>query len=183
VIELAGTPFDLASFRRVWERFGGSWDPCRSDDFGFTVAVGEGHPLWVDPLGQRILSVRLPTCYLARWEVDDPAACADRPDFDAAWSRLADDIRSILGPPTHERRDQDAVAYRAAIWQCEHGLLIAQQAAIDSEFGDEVCLLAEDLKLDELAAGENLARWLSARHQRLHEIHGFPALSERPPPP
>jgi hypothetical protein len=51
VIELANTPFDLASFRQVWDRFGASCVPDDSDKFGFSVLIGQGYPLLVDPLG------------------------------------------------------------------------------------------------------------------------------------
>jgi hypothetical protein len=56
--------------------------------------------------------------------------------------------------------------------------LIAQRGAVDSEYGDEVCLATEGMALKDFAPSDNLALWLCERSQRLHDVHGFPALAE-----
>jgi hypothetical protein len=72
--------------------------------------------------------------------------------------------------------DPDPTAYRAAVWERTHGLLIAMQGAIDDHFGDEVCLVAEASRLGDRVPGRALADWLSERSRRVHDIHGFPPL-------
>jgi hypothetical protein len=179
VIELANTPFTLSSFRHVWERFAGSWERSHSDVYGFNVLVGtQGYPLWIDPLGSRIISARLRVCYLDDWSDGGMSAGSDRATFDSALARLSDRVRSLLGPPALEWCDKDKVAYRAAIWAGAHGVLIAQQGAIDSQYGDEVCLATENLSLRDFTPADNLARWQCERSQRLHDADGFPPLAE-----
>jgi hypothetical protein len=176
LIDLANAPFDLASFRRVWERFE-PWDPSSWDPYGFNLFISQGYPMWVDPLGLRILSARLPIFYLDDLYGDgEPSAGGDRTIFDTEWVSLVERVQSLIDPPVLEWRDEDEVAYRAAIWSGTHGLLIAQQGAIDSQFGDEVCLKVEGIRLEDFKPTGNLARWLFDRSQRLHDVHGFPPL-------
>jgi hypothetical protein len=123
--------------------------------------------------------VRLPTCYLNDFIDDEaPSARGDRSTFDSALVSLTDRVRSLAGPPALEWCDKDKVAYRAAIWTGAHGLLIAQQAAFDSEFGDEVCLATEGIGLTDFRPTDHLARWLCDRSQRLHDAYGFPPLAD-----
>ena len=178
VIELANMPFDLESFRQVWEHFGASWSPSGGDEFGFNLAVGPRYPLWVDPLGSRIISARLPTCYLNDWHDGDRTAGGERAIFDSAWARLADHVQSFVGAPALQWCDKDTARYRVTVWKAAHGLLFVQQAAIDSEFGDEVCLTAESVSLEEFTPFDTLARWQRERSRRLHDEHGFPPLSD-----
>lgn len=177
VVELANTPFDLASFRQVWERFGARWNSSGGDEFGFNLVVGHGYPLWVDPLGSRIISARLPTCYLDDWHDGAQTASGDRAVFDSVWVRLANRVRSLVGAPALHWCDKDTVGYRATVWKAAHGLLFVQQAAIDSEFGDEVCLTAESMRIEEFTPFDTLARLQRERSRRLHDEHGFPPLS------
>lgn len=172
VIELASTPFDVQSFRRTWERHGARCERTQSDVYGFPVPLSET-ALWVDPLGATIVSARLPTWYFddsergSRWP-------SDRASFDVAFQHLAQHVQLALGPPRLKWRDEDAVAYEAWVWEGTHGLLIAQQAAIDTEFGDEVCLAVEGLRLSDLEPTTPFAAGFIGRSARLHDAEGFP---------
>ncbi len=172
LIELASTPFDVPSFRRTWERHGAVAERHGSDTFGFPVPLSKS-VLWVDPLGGNVISARLPT-----WYLDDSERVSswpsDRASFDVAFEHIARHIHSILGPPKIKWRDEDGLAYQAWVWEGAHGVLVAQQAAIDTEFGDEVCLTVEGLRLGELRPTMPFVAGFIARSARLHQVGGFP---------
>jgi hypothetical protein len=105
-----------------------------------------------------------------------PAVHLDRASFDEAFRRLTNRVHSRLGPPALDWRDDDAAKYQASVWIGTHGLLIAQQASIDTEFGDEICLAVEGVGMGELCRSTPFAAALYERHERLHDAYGFPRL-------
>jgi hypothetical protein len=174
LIELANTSFDVESFRRAWERPGAQWDRSDSDRFGFTVPLSKS-VLWLDPLGERIIGARLPTWYLYDSEAVSPVQ-PDREAFDVAFRSLAEHVQAAVGPPALKWRDEDVAGYEAWVWEGSHGLLIAQQAALDQEFGAEVCLAVEGIRLVEVGPTTPFAARQLTRSERLHAAEGFPPL-------
>jgi hypothetical protein len=168
--ELANTPFEYAAFQRAWARFG--WVVTAADSFSIQLSLPHEYPLWIDPLGQQILSARLPTCYLDNQDgvlLSVAAANKNRRQFDAEFDALRTQLIALAGPQDLDWQDDDSNAYRAALWKAKHGILVAQQASFDDQFGDEARIWLHGLKLADVVMSTPFVDVLCARSRTLHD--------------
>lgn len=180
LFELACTPFELSAFQNQWEIFGWEYQPRVGDEFGFSVRVSDVFSMAVNPLGNRVVSARLPFYY---WERYDPEFCDSKTEFErgreayrAEFEAVQELAQRILSPPVIRWRDADQDAHEAMAWAGQHGVLILQQAGLDLQYGMELNFWLEPCTVEEFTPETPLIDWLCARSRKLHNEHGFPPL-------